>query len=100
MSNLKQKIAKSLIKTRIGLTTREIAQDWNLKPVSVSGMCQQMELDGTIAKGEYLECEGRMWSITAKGIENYGSKEAIAALTVVVEVAKKKRGRPRKVVAV
>lgn len=92
MSDLRQKIAKSLIRVRGGLTASEIANEYNIKPTSVSGMCQQMLLDETVEIGENIESTARLWKITEKGVKTYGNKA-----DQPVEPSKKKRGRPRKV---
>lgn len=92
MSDLRQKIAKSLINVPGGLTASEIANEFNIKPTSVSGMCQQMLLDETVEIGENIESTARLWKITLKGIKMYGNKS-----DQIIESEKKKRGRPRKV---
>lgn len=40
MSELRQKIAHALIKTRLGLTTRELAEDFKIKVQQINGTIQ------------------------------------------------------------
>lgn len=92
MSDLQQKIAKSLIRVRLGLTVAELADEWNIKPLIINGARSQMQHEETIEKGEFLEGEGQLWIITEKGIKQFGNKA-----DQPIEPPKKKRGRPRKV---
>ena len=87
MSDIRQKICKALIASKVGLTTREISEDLKTKIQVVNGSLSQMAQSGFINRGEYLEGEGQIWEITALGVTEYGSKSDVeSALTQTVEV--------------
>lgn len=75
MASMRQSIAKALIKTRVGLTTRELSDDLQLKPAVIGMDLAKMVIEGTAIKGEYIEGEGQLWEITEKGVELYATKE-------------------------
>ena len=77
MSELRQKIAHALIKTRLGLTTRELAEDFKIKVQQINGTIQQMANSGLVERGDVLAGEGQVWLITENGILEYGSKNVV-----------------------
>lgn len=74
MSDIRQKIGQALIKTKLGLTTREIADELNVKPNIIVLNLNNMSNDELVEKGEYLEGEGQVWIITEKGTVEFGGK--------------------------
>lgn len=74
MSDIRQKIVKLLIKTPLGLTTREIAEDLKMKVQVVNGSLSQMAQSDFIMRGDYIEGEGQIWNVTDSGKMEYGNK--------------------------
>lgn len=94
MTDLQTKIGKSLIKTIGGLTSREIAEEHNIKVLQVSGTIGYMINAGFVEKGEKCEIEGQIYLITEKGIAEFGGKsepvEKIAVEKIAVPKPKNK----------
>lgn len=86
MASMNQQIATALIKTKLGLTSVEISDELQLKP-SVIGMAMaKLYKDGIVEKGDYLEGEGQLWTITEKGIEKFASKDDVVEVKANVQV--------------
>ena len=74
MSDIRQKIAKTLIINKLGATHKEIAETYKIKPLVILGTLGQMMNAGLVEKGEKLEIEGQLYLITEKGLLEFGSK--------------------------
>lgn len=80
MSDIRQRVVKALIKTKLGLTTREIAEELSMKVQVVNGSLVQMAQSGFIERGEYIEGEGQIWLVTELGVAEYGNKSDVESL--------------------
>ena len=80
MSDIRQKIVKALIATKLGLTTREVAEELTMKVQVVNGSLGQMVVSGFVDRGEYIEGEGQIWKVTELGITEYGNKKDVESL--------------------
>ena len=80
MSDIRQKIVKALIATKLGLTTREVSEELTMKVQVVNGSLGQMAVSGFVDRGEYIEGEGQIWKVTELGITEYGNKKDVESL--------------------
>lgn len=94
MASMRQNIARALIKTRIGLTPREIGEDLQMKPAVISIDLSKMAIEGLAIKGEYLEGGGQLWTITEKGVETYATKEDLEVKPPVEISQAKPKNKP------
>jgi hypothetical protein len=90
MASMRQSIARALIKTRVGLTTRELSDELQLKPAVIGMDLAKMVIEGTAIKGEYIEGEGQLWEITEKGVELYATKDDLEVKVITQAKPKNK----------
>lgn len=74
MTDIRSKIAKSLIANKLGLSAKELAEEHGYKVLQINGSLGQMMNAGLVEKGEKLEIEGQVYLISEKGLLEYASK--------------------------